>query len=200
MKVPRRKRDARDASSLAVEIRGLIGSYGKEAVRDAALAATKKPRGRQKENDWFLLHAALTADARDFLEGRDPFYLRSKYAVAKRFAEEHPGHNVAATMRRVQRKLAEGRRFQILFRAWLDSYWSYPVAAHIKALEALLEQQEYDSPQAAAQLWRPRVEEVNRFIDAYRERFGEPDTAMTMRDLETKLFDGRVPRFMTKTR
>jgi hypothetical protein len=166
------------APTLEQEVRRLIAAHGAEAVREELRLATKRPRGRVPEKDWPLLAADLKQDARDWLEGRDPF-ARSNYSIATRIAKEHPGHSAQATYRRILRKLAAKRKSFLLYTALALSEREYPFGAYLRTLEALAAEDEFD-------LWQRVLELDRQILTRYREIYGEPDSAMTWKELESK--------------
>jgi hypothetical protein len=159
------------------EIRRLIAVHGAEAVKREVKAATRPRRGRKQEKDGPLLHPFLEQDARDWLEGRDPFALRSQKSIARQVATENPGHSFDSTMRRLERKLASNRRRFMLYAALDISRREYPFAAYLRTVEELA---------TVSDLWRRTRELEGQILARYVEVYGEPDPAMTWQDLEAK--------------
>lgn len=166
--------------TLEQEVRRLIAVHGAEAVKAEITAATKPRRGRKPEKDWLLLRPYIEADARDWLEGRDPFVLRSQKSIAREVAAKHKGQSFDSTMRRIERKLAEKRERMMLYTAEAMSRREYPYPAHFKVLEELAKSGEMDG------LWQRWLEQDRAIVARYREVYGEPDPAMTWEELEAK--------------
>jgi hypothetical protein len=166
--------------SLEDLIRLAIERYGSDAVRTTVKALTKSRPGRPKLHDWLELRQVVEADARDWLEGRDPFSLRSNYSIAKEYAEKHPGWNAISTYKRIERKLGErpyGRAWFMLVRAMLGSRDKWPYAIHLKALQELLAIDPNPNFQTLL-----RVAQSN--ISAYETKSGQaPPPALTMREI-----------------
>lgn len=119
------------------DIRRAIIRYGADAVKEAVKSQTKPRRGRKPEKDWPELNEILKADAIDWLSGGDPFSTRSNYSIAKKFADNNPGHSHPATMKRIERKLVQKRVWMTLSFAERFSRDGYPHAVYIRAVEAL---------------------------------------------------------------
>jgi len=167
-------------NSLDQELALLVGRYGPDAVRDAAKRATKKKRGRKAEKDWPLLRPWLKQDTDDWLAGRDPFALRTNYAIAKQFAEQHPGHSAIATKGRIERKLRARRRWWMLVTAHHETEANFPFSVHLRALREL----------AAAdghRVWQSSLENALGRLAFYREEHGEPDASKSFAALEEEL-------------
>lgn len=162
--------------SLEQQILMLVGRFGAEAVKAALKAATKKPRGRVPERDWALMRDDFIQDARDWLEGRDPSG-RSNYSIAQRISREHPGHSAAATLRRIQRKLAAKRHLYTLYSAMPLAEKEYPFGAYFRTLEALAEAKEDE-------VWSRILEMHRQTLERYRELHGEPESTMTWAEIE----------------
>ena len=168
----------------------LISRYGKEAVKTAVLAATKPRRGRRAEKDWPLLAPFIEQDAVDWLAGHDPIKLRSNYAVAKKFAERHPGHDQVSTYKRVLPKLAADRRIKFLMLAasWSVSKGSHTL--HLKALDALAHDDN---------IWTEIRGYVRQDLERYTQKHGaQPPAEMSMSEVRDKswnaLLDIVMPR------
>jgi hypothetical protein len=158
------------------DIRRAITRYGKDAVKEAVKRQTTSKRGRKPEKDWPELREAIEADARDWLEGGDPFATRSNYSMAKDFADRNPGHSYPATMQRIERKLAKNRAWMTFATAMNLSRDDYPHAAHIRALEALA---------GAHPIWTDLLENAKSEIADYEARNGEPPPAhLSMKDIK----------------
>jgi hypothetical protein len=178
---------------LDTQIRILISRHGADAVCDALAKATKKKRGRKPDNDWPLLAESMRLDAKDWLEGRDPFKLRTNYAVAKRFAEEHPGHSAVSTHARVERKLKEKRRWWMLVSAQQLARNEYPFGDYLRALDALSKLDQ------ATQAWADLLGFGRIRLNAYRSTIGEPDPKMTVEAIEQALKDQHLRQMATST-
>lgn len=96
--------------ALEKEMRDLIARYGREQTKDAALRLTRAKRGPKPRKDWHLLWPVIADDAQQLLDGRDPFFAKTNYAIAFEFAAEEPGHNRSATVERIERKLRKYRK------------------------------------------------------------------------------------------
>lgn len=175
--------------SLEDELRRLIATHGREAVKATATQLTKRPRGRTPLGDWKLLAPDLRQDAANWLTGQAR---ATHYAIAKRFAEQHPGHSVPATVHRIQVKLAKGRERWMLSHALSLTMLTpetraqngiettrYPFAAYLRTMEALAEAE----PDRG---WREWLEQERLTVEHYREIYGEPDASMTWAELREK--------------
>ena len=168
---------AANAIPLEQEIRRLIAVHGAAAVKAEVKAATRPRRGRKQEKDWPLLYPFLQQDARDWLEGRDPFALRSQKSIAREVATQNPGHSFDSTMRRLERKLASSRSRFMLYAALEISRREYPFASYLRTVDELAN---------ASDRWRRTRELEGQILARYVEVYGEPDPAMTWQDLEAK--------------
>lgn len=124
-------------STLEQEVRQLCALYGKKEVEVALKKAQPSRRGRPPEPDGPALWRVALADARDWLEGRDPFQIRKTYSIAVAEANRVPGHSPDATKRRFERKLGKRRRAWMLLAAEYISRTEYPAIKNAEALEAL---------------------------------------------------------------
>ena len=167
-------------STLEGLIRLAIDHYGSDAVRATAKALTRSRPGRPKLHDWLELRHVTEADARDWLEGRDPFSFRSNYSIAKEYAEKHPGWNAISTYKRIERKLGQkpyDRVWFMLVRAMLGSRDKWPFAIHLKALQELAVIDPNPNFQTLL-----RVAQSN--ISAYESKSGQaPPPELTMREI-----------------
>jgi hypothetical protein len=177
-------------SDLDSAIRALISRHGEEVVREAVSKATKKKRGRKPERDWPLLAENMRLDAIDWLEGLDPFKLRSNYAVAKDFAKLHPGHNEIATKERIEHKLSKKRQRYMLIRATEIARKEYPYTEYLRAVEAMLK---HDTP---FETWHKPLEWDRKSVEDYRELIGDPDPSMTFHAIEAELAENQ-PKMMS---
>jgi hypothetical protein len=168
---------------LDFQIRTLIARHGADAVCDALAKATKKKRGRRPDEDWPFLSENMGLDAKDWLEGRDPFKLRTNYAVAKRFAEEHPGHSAVSTYARVERKLRDKRRWWMLVSAQQLARSEFPIADYLRAMDAL------GKLDRTTHVWADILGFGRKRLDEYRATIGEPDPEMTYEAMAQALKD-----------
>lgn len=168
--------------SLDGEIQRLVGLYGKAQVRDALkrLPATKK--GRKPLQDWKDMQSWITQDAIDWLDGKDPLAERSNYSIAKDIAKKHPGHASVSTHRRLMRKLSEGRHRICVLAAWDLSEKQRPFSDYFRACDAVCSLNEK---------WRDLVQDIadrqRGMLERYRDRFGDPDPALSIKDIEEAL-------------
>lgn len=166
--------------TLESELALLVARYGADAVREAAKKATKKKRGRPAEKDWPLLKPWIEKDVADWLDGNDPFELRSNYSIAKEFALAHPGHSQFATKDRIERKLGEKRRWMMFATAHSRTETGYPFELHLKAVRGLVAEDTHP-------VWSKVLEQALGTIAHFRERFGEPDPALSIQSLQEQL-------------
>ncbi|MCJ8158547.1 hypothetical protein [Sphingomonas sp. LaA6.9] len=159
------------------DVRRLIVRYGIDAVRDAVKKQAKKKRGRPEEKDIRELRPFLEQDARAWLEGRDPFAERSNYAIAQQFANERPGHSYAGTMTRIQKKLAQKRKFYVFAIAEALARDEYPYKQHLRALEAVATESDHE-------IWTLVIDRANGTLASYTRKHGEPDDSITMKQIE----------------
>ena len=162
------------------DVRRLITRYGAAAVKDAAAKLTKAKRGRKALLDWAELISWMDDDARFWLNGGDPFGARSNYAIAKEYADAHPGHDHASTMQRIERKLRKepyGRRWYVIVRAMIMSENDYPYASHLRALDEL-------SSFDAHPVWNSRADLFRGSVADYRAKWGEPADELTTNQIE----------------
>lgn len=162
------------------DIRRAISRYGAEAVQEAIRRQTAPKIGRPKMNDWKELQPFIKEDAINWLEGGDPFVERSNYAIAKAFADQKPGHNHPATMKRVQRKLGAspyGRKWFTLVTAWMMSEKSFPFAAHVRTLTELHK----IDPDGR---WQGYLESAEGAFADYTAKFGQPSPDTTFHQID----------------
>lgn len=166
------------------DIRRAIWRYGAEAVKKAVKEATKAKRGRKREPDWSELRETIEADAREWLDGKDPFAARTNYAIAKQFSERNPGHSIISTHKRIERKLSRGpydRRWYTLVSAESQSRDCGPYGAHIRTLQALSELPETTQPN----VWQLALDRARSTIADFEAREGNlPPDEMTFREVE----------------
>lgn len=160
------------------DIRRAIQKYGKKAVQDAVAKLTRAKRGRPNEKDGALLRPYIEADAREWLAGGDPFSARSNYSIAKDFADNRPGHNHPATMKRIERKLAQKRTWLTHLCAEEMSRDSYPYTAHLRALEALSTSDDYP-------VFASLCAQAKSVVTDYEAKHGaRPPSNMTMKQVQ----------------
>lgn len=162
---------------LTAEIERLISSYGAKAVRDEVARLAKGKAGRPEGRDYWLLKNHIEHDARDWLRGIDPTALRSNTAIANEIAEHHPGQSREATHRRIMRRLQHKRCTWMKVKAMWLSEQEQPFARFFqvaKEVECLADYAEATS----------RLLDLHRHaLELYRARYGEPQSAMTVRQI-----------------
>lgn len=166
--------------SLDQELQSLVVRYGADAVREATKRATAKRKGRKPEKDWLFLRDWVEQDTDDWLHDREPTELRSNYAIAKAFAEKHPGHNPFATKERIERKLRDKRRWFMLVRAWERSEAEFSADTYLRSLRELIQI-------APEKHWSSLLEMALGKIARYREQFGEPAPEKSFSTIEEEL-------------
>lgn len=162
------------------DLRRLIGRYGAQTVKEAATRLTKAKRGRKALRDWAELMPMINADARDWLDGSDPFAARSPYVMAKSYADENPGHDHASTMQRIARKLRQkryGRHWYVFVRAMEISSDAYPYASHLRALAELGKLDTHP-------VWQSIADRLQGNVADYRAKWGEPADELTVKQIE----------------
>lgn len=175
---------AADTFPLDSEIRRLINIYGKAPVRDAAKRLTAMKQGRKPEKDWQELEEWIEMDARDWLDGRDPFSIRSNYHIAKAISEAKRGQSQIATHRRISKKLSQRRTLFMLMSAWNIAEVNRPFADYFRVCETLAA-----TGAVFAQSITSLADSYRGQIERYRARFGEPDPAMTIKEIEKALLE-----------
>lgn len=168
--------------SLEQEIRRLIAIHGADAVKREIAAATKARRGAPPKKDGLLLRPYLEADANDWLEGRNPFEMRTNNANACKADAANPDPHTQpnSQWRRLMRWQERWRERIMLYSALKLAEDSYPYPAYFRVLEELAKSPEMDG------LW-PRALELDREILArYREVYGEPPSDITWVELKAK--------------
>lgn len=159
------------------DLRRIIRRYGREAVLDAVKRETRKKRGRKAEPDWPEIDKILKLDARRLLEGGDPFTERTNYSIATEYTERFPGHNPAATHRRILKKLAEKREIFTLLNARLISENEYSYLAHLSILQRL-------EQRLPGWGWDVRISLIENAVRDYNAKHGAPDDGMTIDEIE----------------
>jgi len=167
------------------DVRRLIRRYGAADVTDALKRQTKPPRGRKPEKDWPELRSVIDQDAKCWLDGGDPFSSRSNYSIAKNFADQNPGHSHPATMKRIERKLAQKRVWMTLATAQNLSRDAYPYAAHLRAWIALSDLDPHP-------VWSSLRSDVERAIADFHAELGMmPPSHWSIKQVEDALRDAR---------
>lgn len=170
------------ARSLDEELNWLIKQHGSDTVREAAKRLTKKKAGRKQEVDLKHLKEWFDQDADDWLDGLDPFALRSNYAMAKHVSLLAKPHYRASTHRRVMRKLAARRASILMVVAWERAEKYRPHADYFRTCEALIAA----NPKIQVSvLWL--ADNFRGKVERYKERFGEIDPALTVTQIEEAL-------------
>jgi hypothetical protein len=162
------------------DIQRAIYRYGSEAVQSATKRLTAKKRGRPKINDFRELAPIIEEEANIWLQGDDPFSARSNYAIAKEYADQNPGHNHAATMQRLEKKLGRkrhGRKWYVLATALNRAEADYPYAQYIRCLEAL-------SSLDSSEIWSWLIERAQAIVRDYTDKFGEPAHDLTFEQIK----------------
>lgn len=126
-------------AQLKFELERLARLHGATNVKAAAAKLSAGKRGRKEEVDFRHLWHVFAQDARDWLDGSDPFTIRTNYSIAKEFSERRPGHSPAATHRRIMGKLAKRRRRLCIMIAMEQAKEERPIADLLRAMEAMLE-------------------------------------------------------------
>ena len=124
---------------LKSELERLARWHGAATVKAAAAKLSAGKRGRKEEMDFRHLGHVFAQDARDWLDGLDPFKIRTNYSIAKEFTKRHPGHSPAATHRRIMDKLAKRRRWYCALTAMEQAKDERPIGDLLRAMEAMLE-------------------------------------------------------------
>jgi hypothetical protein len=168
------------------DIRRAISKYGKTAVKAAVAELTKPRKGRPDEKDWPGLRHIMEADAREWLDGGDPFATRTNYSIAKEFADRQPGQSHPSTMKRIERKLAKkpyDRRWYMLVTAEHIARDSYPHSDYIHVLEELSAGDYHD-------VWSKMLTRAHDQVARYAEINGSPPSPnVPMRKIESVYSD-----------
>lgn len=169
--------------TLEDDIRRVINRYGAAAVREAVAKLTKPRRGRPKISDMRELQPVMQKDAREWLEGGDPFSTRTNYAIAKEYADSRPGHSAVSTCQRIERKLGKkpfDRRWYMLVTAMEITRAEYPYALHIRALEELA------AVENSHPVWRDMLSSALLDIADFGSKLGKPPrNEMTMAEVQS---------------
>ncbi|GGZ21610.1 hypothetical protein [Asticcacaulis endophyticus] len=158
------------------EIQRLVKKYGKPAVVEA-LKKNKQKRGPKTRTDWKFLAPIFRIDAVDFIEGRNPFELRTNYKIANFYAEKQPGHSPISTFRRLLRDLKEGRPDRVYLKAYFYSEVEYPYETHIKTLNRIIK------ALPSAEHWPSFLEISQHWIDDHVQRIGPIPPHFTMKEI-----------------
>ena len=160
------------------DIRRAIGRYGPDAVKDAVKHQTKAKRGRTPIDDWPELREMIIADGKRLLSGGDPFAERPNYSIAKEYADRDPGHSHPSTMKRIERKLAEGRVLRAFLYAMRYGYKESSYKCYIRILEMMYQRFPIDN-------WRASLMNAQSTIADYAAKKGHsPPATMTMKLVE----------------
>ena len=149
------------------DVRRIIARYGADAVKEAVRTQTKPKRGRKPERDWPLLWPYIERDAREFLEGGDPFKRWSNYAIAKDYADMHPGQSHPAIMKRITGRLKAKRKLFMLIEAERISRTDYPFAVNLRAVTELTRADRHP-------VWASMFARAKKHIDDYTAKYGSP--------------------------
>ena len=160
----------------------VIQTHGLAAVREAIPRVTSGRSGPKNIDDWSVLRPILQKDVEDWINGIDPFQERSDYLIAKRFAEENPGHSEESTRKRIVRKLKrkDSRRFFILTAALVNVRDGHPHELYLKALNEL----EKFQPNG---LWSSFETAYYGCCLAYERKHGAPLKKMSIVEIETRV-------------
>lgn len=162
------------------DLRRLTRRYGADEVRAAFKRQTANPLGRPSLRDWPDLRSILESDARSWLDGSDPFIIRSNRSIALAFAASHREQSHDATRDRIMRKLRASRRYFTLVEAERLSEVEYPHAANLRAIREL------QKIGVLRQAW-DRLSLIRQgYVADYISKFGEPPAEMTMQELTAK--------------
>jgi hypothetical protein len=168
------------------EVRRLVFSFGITAVRDAVKRRAKKKIGRPSEKDWPNLRKYIQEDATDWLEGKDPFLLRSNYSISNEYSEIFPGHNRQSTHRRIMQKLSSRRELLMLMEAENISEKQYSYILHIRVLKRLSEFSQFPS-------YRTYLDQALVLISEYTAKFGQLSDSLTMEQVKEGAFARIAP-------
>jgi hypothetical protein len=166
---------AADQLALDEALQGLIRRYGAAHVRMSAAKLGKAKVGRKKIPDWRRMKDDILQDANDWLDGKDPFALRSDYAIAKAYSQKYPGQSHDSTHSRILRKLGEQREYNFRVTAWEISENERPFADYFRAALALAG---FSPGLRESVLYL--AERYRRDLEQYRASHGEPPPEMTI--------------------
>lgn len=134
---------------------------------------------RPKLRDIPMLRAVFEEDARLWLNGGDPFVIRTNYAIAKAYADANPGQSHESTKKRIEGKLRREREVLTLATAEGISRKEYGYAVNIRACQALVDLQ----PDSEA--WKVMLTCAIESVAKYQALNGnEPPAEATMSEVE----------------
>ncbi|KQM62671.1 hypothetical protein ASE75_13655 [Sphingomonas sp. Leaf17] len=122
-------------------------------------------------------------DALDWLDGKQFDKIRSNYAIAVAFAAAHPGHNAAATQRRIMDKLAKKRASFLPYSAFEVISHERPFAEYFSAIERISSV----STARFSAILANDADLCRGKLQRYREKIGEPATNLTIHQIEERL-------------
>ena len=175
-------------------MRRLIRRYGVEAARIALKIQTAGKPGRPRENDWLLLAGIIQEDARYWLAGGDPFKVRPSAAMARDFADEHPGQSRDSTIARIKLKLSRSRRYVTFCEAERLARAESTYGHYLRVLSAIMDTGKY------VKLWTEQRRRTLADIAEYTAKFGEPFPDMTMQEVEAEAAKPFTPTPAPKNR
>ncbi|MDC8753320.1 hypothetical protein OIK40_01535 [Erythrobacter sp. sf7] len=149
------------------DVRRIIARWGAEAVKESVKVQTKPKRGRKPEKDWPLLWPYIERDAREWLDGGDPYERWTDYSIAKDYADKHPGQSHPAVMKRITKRLKAKRKIFALIEAERISTTDYPYTAHLRALAELTRAERHP-------VWASMYARAKKQIDDYTAKYGAP--------------------------
>jgi hypothetical protein len=176
------------ALSVDADIQRLIRQHGAEKVHEAIRRRTARKLGRPPTGDWSELGDTLRQDAREWLEGGDPFGSRSNYSIAQEFTKRHRGQSDEATFRRIMGKLSKRRRYYALVEAVWLSQDHYPHAANLRAVRELA------GGEVLRDVWQDFLRIHDNALTEYEKKFGEPPADMTMKEVLTAAAERTAPK------
>jgi len=163
------------------DVRRLARRYGVEALQRAVREQTKPKRGApSKDGDWRKIDEILRQDALRWLDGGDPFAERSNHSIAKTFYEPGAQQEFESLHRRIMRKLKDRRRYYTFVHAEMLSKDRYPYGDYLNVLAELV---------ASGRLtdsWQSLHHLAQASIADYTAKYGPPDAALTMREIESE--------------
>lgn len=160
----------------------LVEWFGPEAVRQAVKRHAKFQSGRRSQIDIESLVHLAEVDALEWLDGYDPFKLRSNYSVAKLMASKNPGQSFESTKRRIMKELAEKRKTLAFDLAIAFSLEEYPYTKLLQIEETVSQLNARSHPSTLGFIGAQRAK-----LDRYRELFGDPAPYMTWEQIGKRL-------------
>jgi hypothetical protein len=165
------------------QIKALIASHGKDAVRDAVKRHTKGVKGRKQESDWPILGPEISRqDALDWIDGKDPTKLRSNYSIAQDFARRYPGQSAPSTHRRIMRKLQKWRVWYYETIAWQLAGSELPYSKYFEVIPRISRDDE-----RWTRIFTTDYDLKIGMLARYRDRLGEPEPHMTFDQIDKGL-------------